>query len=532
MILVFVLLASVTSGLPGHETLAVMLDDGTVAVSTATDPGDSELLAEVSAIPAPVVRSGSFRAEELWVDRNHQNAIANETSISGLGQGIFAGWCLNNKRVSNYATLGSGTPTWTFPCPEASNTFDVASTYNGILSACNNLMPTRVWEDAGSQPTVEFETAVAQDIEEVEESLVLVYVDASYNLVCVDQGWTPRWEVPIQTVGNGIYGVDISSSGNRVLVSAYDATAGAQVYDMTDGSLVGSAMGNYGQTKAAISGDGNRVVIGNFNGQIRMFQWSGSAWTSAGIIASGDSWVTAVAISDDGLTAAGGTLGFTPYRGKVIAVDWPSSSAPAQIWQYTSYGDEVSSIAICDDGSVIVAGSWGTYGATSGDVFTALDHAGAVIFNLLDDIDEPGSIFSVDVSDDGSFATASGKAVHARQMGNGGEVYGIQILGSQGAPGAPDQPPAFAMGQPVPNPSSGLLSVSVEVPSADVPFEVAVFDLAGRCVATLDSGTSPVGTQTLSWDCSTSAGAVPDGVYFVRLEASGTVESRKVVILR
>jgi hypothetical protein len=202
------------------------------------------------------------------------------------------------------------------------------------------------------------------------------------------------------------------------------------------------------------------------------------------------------------------------------------------MWQYTSYGDEVSSIAICDDGSVIVAGSWGTYGATSGDVFTALDHAGAVIFNLLDDIDEPGSIYSVDVSDDGSFATASGKAVHARQMGNGGEVYGIQIMGSQGAPGAPDQPPAFAMGQPVPNPSSGLLSVSVEVPSADVPFEVAVFDLAGRCVATLGSGTSPVGTRTLSWDCSTSAGAVPDGVYFVRLEANGTVESRKVVILR
>jgi len=427
------LMALSGSGLPGHESVTATLDDGTIVTSAITDPGDATLPPYVMTTPTPLMHSRDHRAEMLWVDRAHQNAIANETSISGEGQSIFAGWYLNNIRVSRYATSGSGVPLWTYLCPDATNTFDVAATFYGILAASNNLMQTHVWENVGSQPTANFESAIAQDIEEVGGAPVMVFVNASNHLVCLDEatGWSVRWNVPLQTVGYGIYGVDISSSGNRVLVSAYDATSGAQVYSMADGSLVGSAMGNYGQTKAAISGDGNRVVIGNFNGQIRMFQWSGSAWSLAGSIATGDSWVTSVAISDDGLTAAGGTLGFSPYRGKVVGVNWPASSAPSQMWDYKSYGDEVSSIAICDDGSVIVAGSWGMYDGTSGDVFTAFDHTGAVIFHLLDDIDEPGSIFSVDVSDDGSFATASGKAVHARAMGNGGEVYGIQIMNTQ-----------------------------------------------------------------------------------------------------
>lgn len=403
--------------------------DGSLEVATVTDdegpapaPGDE--------IPDAPGSGSGYRAEELWVDRAHQNAIANEACISGVGQGIVAGWYLNNKRVSKYNISGTGTPQWVFSCPEAGNTFDLAATFQGVFSACASAMQTRVWENSGSQPTQSFETALAQDVEEAGGTEVIVYVDTEYHLVCrrASTGWTVAWEVPLQTVGNGIYGVDISSSGNRVLVSAYDQTAGAQVYSMTDGTMVGTAMGNYGQTKAAISGDGNRVVIGNFNGQIRMFQWSGSAWTSAGVIATGDSWVTAVAISDDGHTVAGGTLGFSPYRGKLVAVNWPASGSPSAMWEYKNYGDEVSSVAICDDGSVIVAGSWGQYNGTYGDVFTALDHDGGVIFHLLDDIDEPGSIMSVDISDDGSFATASGKAVHARAMGNGGEVYGIQLM--------------------------------------------------------------------------------------------------------
>jgi hypothetical protein len=102
------------------------------------------------------------------------------------------------------------------------------------------------------------------------------------------------------------------------------------------------------------------------------------------------------------------------------------------LWSYSNYGDYVESVALSNDGSVGVAGSWGQYGGTFGDVFTAFTMStGAVIFRLLDDIDEPGSIFEVDISDDGNYAVAGGKAVHAREFGNGGEVYSIEL----GTPG-------------------------------------------------------------------------------------------------
>jgi len=61
----------------------------------------------------------SSRAEVLWVDRNHQAAIAAHTAISGNGMWIQAGWWLNNERTSLYRTLGTNTPNWSYPMSRA-----------------------------------------------------------------------------------------------------------------------------------------------------------------------------------------------------------------------------------------------------------------------------------------------------------------------------------------------------------------------------------------------------------------------------
>jgi hypothetical protein len=107
------------------------------------------------------------------------------------------------------------------------------------------------------------------------------------------------------------------------------------------------------------------------------------------------------------------------------------SSSATPLWEYNQYGDYVASCALSQDGSRGVAGSWGQLDATFGDVVTVFDKSSSTpILQILDDIDEPGSIFSVDISEDGSFVTAGGKAVHARQMGNGGEVYALRIIDS------------------------------------------------------------------------------------------------------
>ncbi len=425
---VAIILSGALAGIPGHFWQTGIEIDGSISTCIVTEAEGHAVPTLVSITPAPP--SEGYRADQLWVDRAHQNAIAEECTICGSGDAILASWYLNNPRLSRYVTCGGGTPLWVYPASTAGGSVDISSGDSPIWGGANAAMGTAVWLSGGSQPSFVLEGGSKQDISD--DGSRLVYVNSLNHLVCVDTATQGvLWDVPLVTVGNGVYGVDICGNATRVLVSAYDASTGAQVYNMSNGALVGSAVGNYGQTKGWMDYSGNRFVLGDFNARIKCYQWSGSAWTLAGNLVAGDSWVTAVAISADGLTAAGGTLGFSPYRGRVVAVDWPSGGSPASMWQYNAYGDEVSSLAICDDGSVIVAGSWGTYGATSGDVFTAFDHDGGIIFRLLDDIDEPGSIFSVDVSADGSYATASGKAVHARLMGNGGEVYGIQIMDTQ-----------------------------------------------------------------------------------------------------
>lgn len=367
-----------------------------------------------------------YRAEQLWVDRNHQSAIANEASIGAAGQAILASWYLNNDRLSRYVTCGGGTPLWSLATPENDSEMDVDAEYAGLLSACSPQIGTLVWTAPGSSPDITAPGAVAGDCSG--EAGVVVTAAADGLVCCIDvETEETLWESSLLTTGSGINGVTVSGDGSVAVVTVYDGSQGVHVFDIEDGSLVGTPFANYSQTAADVSDDGTRVVTGDFYGRVRLWEYDGSAWNQSGSFVTGDSWVTAVALSGDGRTAAGGTLAFSPYSGRLVVYDWPDGGSPSEKWQYDQYGDEVSSVDISGDGEVIIAGSWGQYQGTYGDVVTVLDGTGGVVLQLLDDIDEPGSIYSVAVSEDGGWATACGKAVHAREMGSGGQVWALQI---------------------------------------------------------------------------------------------------------
>jgi len=377
---------------------------------------------------------GNQRAEVVWVDRNHQNAIAQHTAIAGNGMWIQAGWYLNNERTSLYRTLGTNTPTWTFPMSEAdwfiSTDVSMDGAGIGVLAdgeACYS------FSSASAAPNWVFSPPAGFNFSSSAQGPTISIADdgSVYAALAVQPGLGRLFLLntagdTIRTISfnptRGIYGVDMANDASVICVSTYDAI---YVFN-ADGSRRDSIM-QYGQTPAKISADGKYLVKGDFYTRVYLYRWNGSNYDQMWQHATGHPWVTSVAISDDGSTIMAGTFQYSPGNtGKVLLYD---SSSATPLWEYTQYGDYVPTCALSEDGSRAVAGSWGQYNTTFGDVLTVFDRTSSTpIFQLLDDIDEPGSIFSVDISKDGSFITAGGKAVHAREFGNGGEVYAIRML--------------------------------------------------------------------------------------------------------
>lgn len=105
------------------------------------------------------------------------------------------------------------------------------------------------------------------------------------------------------------------------------------------------------------------------------------------------------------------------------------------------------------------------------------------------------------------------------------DLGGVQAPLNPNTSAAP--PARLALSAARPNPSAGRTSFAVALPAAgDV--DLAVYDLAGRRVATLWHGPLAAGEREFAWD-GTSARS---GVYFARLVVNGEVRSTRVVLRR
>ncbi len=379
------------------------------------------------------IKYDNSRAETLWVDRNHQYAIAEHISLSGNGMNLQVGWWLNNKRTSLYHTLGNNVPVWTYPLPLTEWYIPVDASLTGEDIAVGSTgEPFCSFAASSAGPKWRYSLPAGYKISTSSQGYSVAVSDngSIYAVLGSTTGMGKLFVInnagdTIRTIqfnpNSGIYGLDMSSDGTVFCISTYYAT---YIYNI-DGTRRDSLY-NYGQGAAKISGDGKYVVKGHFNGNVYLYSWNGSNYVMKWQHYTQHSWVTAVAISDDGATIMAGTFRSSPYGGKVLMYD---SSSATPLWEYDQYGDYVDECALTADGSRGAAVSWGQYGGTFGDVLTVFNRSSSTpIFQLLDDIDEPGSLTSVDISKDGSFVVAGGKAVHAREFGNGGEVYAIRIL--------------------------------------------------------------------------------------------------------
>ncbi len=94
----------------------------------------------------------------------------------------------------------------------------------------------------------------------------------------------------------------------------------------------------------------------------------------------------------------------------------------------------------------------------------------------------------------------------------------------------------FALSQNYPNPFNPSTTIQINI-AANHPINqnisVEIFDLLGRKVRTLFSGTHAPGTLYLNWDATDEKGsAVSSGIYVYRLHSGGTKISKKLLLTR
>lgn len=103
----------------------------------------------------------------------------------------------------------------------------------------------------------------------------------------------------------------------------------------------------------------------------------------------------------------------------------------------------------------------------------------------------------------------------------------IRVIGAEG----PGEDSALRL-DVVPNVIRDVSTISYEV-ATDGPVTMQVFDVAGRLVRTLASGTKPAGGYEVVWDRTSRDGSrVGAGVYFIRLEHQGLLRVRKVLVVQ
>jgi len=95
----------------------------------------------------------------------------------------------------------------------------------------------------------------------------------------------------------------------------------------------------------------------------------------------------------------------------------------------------------------------------------------------------------------------------------------------------PAAPAAVLLGA-APNPFAGSAEIRFRLPAAGLA-ALRVYDPAGRLVSVLTHGVLPAGEQAVSWDGRSDSGArLAQGVYYLKLEHPGGVETRPLVLAR
>jgi hypothetical protein len=118
----------------------------------------------------------------------------------------------------------------------------------------------------------------------------------------------------------------------------------------------------------------------------------------------------------------------------------------------------------------------------------------------------------------------------ADEKGNWSRISNVVVRAGQGPVAAEDGERVVSFSAPYPNPCRTSARFAITVPEeSDV--RVEAFDVSGRLLRTLASGTQAAGDGTLVWDLRDSSGrTLGAGLYFVRARIGSSSFTRRVMV--
>ncbi len=504
-----------------------------------TIPEKCETPGSINEIPPYATFNDYPNASFVRWQMSEPTGIGYDISESGNGTVTANGWQLNNKRVDIFGN-SSNTPLWSYTTDPAGyrNCVAVSDTGNTIAVGANKHIFQ--FDKSSNVPLVDYDLTTTGDTGTAGPLAVtsdgsLIIASASRNdsskILCFPRGSsTYNWRLYIP--GGQVYGLRISGNDSLVMVNTYSAYKVINVYT---GVVRYSGTISYGtQNAQGISGNGNIIALMNYHGVLTVLQWNGSAYTTLWSYQEPTgtyyNWMNCVDISNDGVYVAAGTLNFltsSTYDGKVRFFRVSSGSTP--LWSYQNTYDEISAINFSKNGKVLVAVSWGPTDYSKDNIFVFQGNPGngVPVFTTK----APGSPNACSISDDGTTVVTAGKAVHARMMGYGGNVFNIYVDTNFTPNGVINLtgtiPSEYKIYQNYPNPFNPLTRIKFDVKSAGI-VRLDVYNSAGALVETLVNESLNAG----SYETMFNGSKLGSGIYYAVIAAGQHKEVIKMALIK
>ncbi|HLG32742.1 MAG TPA: FlgD immunoglobulin-like domain containing protein [Ignavibacteriaceae bacterium] len=419
----------------------VLMENGKTAFQTIPSENNStieslneHLFGKNSSVGEKFVLGGNVI---WWTDDQGTAAIANTVALNGIGDRAITAWGLNIMRVSHYSD-STNIPLWEFPTGQYDPVVDISG--DGLVVAAT--AGTNFYLLDNVTGNIEYQFALpdsfyASAVSVSRDGAMVVFLANAWGNSNTSRAyafdlsggspillWT--FDVPVTEITNWA-GVNFSASGSKVAITGRYFL---YVLNSSDGSLIWSHFLDNTESAPAISGDGEVIVTADNSGFVQTWHYDSSTseyfllWQYRVPPGAFSNWASSVGISADGKTILAGSLIFLAagYNGSIMCFDTYGDGTPK--WVFGGVGDLVDNISVSDDGRVAAAVTWGDYPAHSNPDLLVFDVAtGQVTFSVI----TPGSFFTGDISPDGKRVFAGGKAVHAREFGNGGRIYLCEI---------------------------------------------------------------------------------------------------------